>query len=188
MILMDRVISMSYKLKIGSLIDAIAWLSSLLNRIAALCAAVILAAMTSLILLEIVLRTFGKSTYMADSLVAYGVSSITFLSLSWVLEKGAMLRVSSLTSIMPKWLQVFAHIFATISTLGMALFLINYQWSKVFLHFARGSTSQHYLPIPLWIPESIFLVGLLLLALHLSVRLMQIFSNKISSTDNTLNL
>ena len=54
--------------------------------------------------------------------------------------------------------------------------------------FARGSVSQHYLPIPLWIPEAIFLAGLLLLALQLVVRALRLATGGVHDADDTLTL
>ena len=152
----------------------IARVSCRLNRIAAVAAATLLVMMTSLILLEVSLRLFSRSTYMADVLVGYGVAAITFLAAPWALQEGAMIRVSVLTDLMAPGMRRLAEAF-TLSTAGYIIwFLLAYQWKTVTKLFARGSTSQHFIPIPLWITESFFLIGLALLLLHLIVRALRL--------------
>ena len=80
--------------------DDPAWLafvsrvSSSLNLLCAVISAVIIAMMTLLIIIEICLRFFSLSTFMADTLVGYGVAATTFLAAAWALEHGAMIRVT----------------------------------------------------------------------------------------------
>lgn len=152
----------------------VAAVSSGLNRIAALLAAFLLVLMTCHILLEIVLRFFSRSTYMADALVGYGVAAITFLALGWALEKGSMIRVSVVTQRLPRRLAWGAEMFAVLTTGWVAWFLATYQWRSVFRSFERGTVSEHFLPIPLWIPEAFFLIGLLLVLLNLVVRFLRL--------------
>ncbi|WEX11044.1 TRAP transporter small permease subunit [Chelativorans sp. AA-79] len=154
----------------------VATVSSGLNRLAALAAAFLLVLMTCHILLEIVLRFFSRSTYMADALVGYGVAAITFLALGWALENGSMIRVSVLTQRMPRRLAWCAEMFAVLATGWLMWFLAGYQWRSVSRAFTRGTVSEHYLPIPLWIPESFFLIGLLLILLHLVVRFLRLIT------------
>jgi TRAP-type C4-dicarboxylate transport system, small permease component len=130
--------------------------STVLNRIAAVIAATFLVLMTLLILTEITLRLFSLSTYMADVLVGYGVAAITFLAAPWALQEGAMIRVTVLTERMNVRLRWVSEAFVLFSVGFIILFLMAYQWKSVAKLFARGSTSQHFIPIPLWIPESFF--------------------------------
>ena len=145
-------------------------LSMWINRIAAVFAAALLVGMTALILLEIGLRAFSQSTYMADVLVGYGVAAITFLAAPWALQEGAMIRVSVLTDRMPPRLRWIAEAFTLLSAGYITGFLMSYQWASVVKLFARGSTSEHFIPIPLWIPEGFFFAGLALLMLQFIVR------------------
>ena len=149
---------------------ALAWVSSALNRIAAVVAAGLLVAMTALILLEIGLRAVSASTYMADVLVGYGVAAITFLAAPWALQEGAMIRVSVLIDRMGPRLRWIAEAFTLLTAGYITWFLMAYQWKTVVKLFERGSVSQHYIPIPLWIPEAFFLTGLALLFLQFVLR------------------
>lgn len=154
----------------------IAAFSSRLNRIAAAIAAVLLVLMVGLILIEIVLRFFSRSTFMADALVGHGVAAITFLAVGWALEQGSMIRVSVLTSRLGSVAGFVAEAFSVVLVEMLVLGLMFFQWRAVAKLWKRGSTTEHYLPIPLWLPEAIFFIGLSLLALQLLVRLCRLLA------------
>ena len=158
---------------------AIRWLaaaSSTLNQIAAGAAAILLTLMVALILVEIVLRFYSHSTFMADALVGYGVAAITFLALGWALENGTMIRVSVVTQRLGPKAKICADAFSIVCAEALVLFLMFYEWRSIAKLWRRESVSQHYFPIPLWIPEAIFFAGLSLLALQLLVRLCRLAS------------
>ncbi|MAQ83074.1 MAG: hypothetical protein CMH12_07570 [Maritimibacter sp.] len=154
----------------------IARISTALNKLAAVVSAALLVCMTSLILVEIGMRFFSKSTYMADVLVGYGVAAITFLAAPWALEEGAMIRVTVLTDKMKGAVRWIAEAFALASAGALMWFLMMHQWGSVTKLFARGSVSQHFIPIPLWIPEAFFLTGLVLLLFHIVVRALRLLA------------
>ena len=145
--------------------------SSTLNKTAATVAATLLVMMVLLILLEIVLRYHSRSTFMADALVGHGVAATTFLALGWALERGSMIRISVVTRRLRPSPRFAAEAFTIVATELLILCLMYYQWRTVSKLWIRGSVSQHYFPIPLRIPEAIFFIGLVLLALQLLVRL-----------------
>ena len=161
----------------AGLVNLVASVSSRLNALAAAIAAVLLVLMTSLILIEIGLRFYSLSTFMTDVLVAHGLAAITFLAMAWALEKGSMIRVSVLTRRMPRRMRPWAEGFALVCSLAAFAVLFYYQWNLLLRDFARGTTTQHMLPIPLWIPESIFLIGLSLLILQFFVRLLRLLTS-----------
>lgn len=154
----------------------IASLSSRLNRIAAGAAAVLLVLMVGLILVEIVLRFFSRSTFMADALVGHGVAAITFLAVGWALEQGSMIRVSVVTSRLGPVAGFVAEACSVVLAEMLVLGLMYFEWRAIAKLWRRGSTTEHYLPIPLWLPEAIFFAGLSLLALQLLVRLCRLLA------------
>lgn len=147
--------------------------SSALNYAAALVAALIMAAMTAYVLVEIGLRAFSYSTFMLDTLVAHGVAAVTLLAMPWTLEKGAMIRVGFFIKTGSDRRRWWLEIWSSAAALAFLCFLAKYQWATVYKDFVRGTTSQHYIPILNWIPGSIFLLGLLLTILYLVVRLLR---------------
>lgn len=161
-------------LTMPSWLKVVSGISSWLNRIAAVAAAILLTMMVCLILTEIVLRFFSRSTFMTDVLVGHGVAAVTFLALGWTLEQGSMIRIMVVTRRLSKPLQTGAEVFSILTAGTLVIWLMFFEWRTVARLWSRGTTSEHYLPIPLWIPEAIFFVGLTLLALQLFVRLLKL--------------
>lgn len=159
-------------------VAAIALVSSRLNALAAIIAAVLLVAMASLIVIEIGLRFFSMSTYMTDALVGYGVAAITFLGMAWALENGTMIRVTVVTQLIAERARPWVEGFSLALAIALFIFLSSYQWFILSRDFVRGTTTQHMLPIPLWIPDTIFFVGLVLLTLQFVVRLLLLLTTR----------
>lgn len=154
----------------------LARLSSVLNRFAAIIAAAILVCMISLILVEITLRLFSLSTHMTDVLVGYGVAFITFLGMAWALESSAMIRVGVVRRIAGSRTKWGMELFSSAATLLMFGYFGTYAFRTMSRDLDRGSLSQHYVQIPLWIPDAVFFTGLMLVALHLIVRIIRLFA------------
>lgn len=162
--------------------------SSLLNQTAAVIAAVMLVLMVLLILLEIALRFFSLSTFMADALVGRGVAAITFLALGWTLEQGSMIRIRVLTSRLKGIWRTIASAFAIITTEVLVLWLSWFQFHTTVKLFMQGRTSETYFPIPLWIQQGILLVGLWLVAITLVVLFLRLLVTGVSEQDDSLNI
>lgn len=151
-------------------------LSSVLNRAAAVIASIILVAMISLILVEISMRLFSRSTHMTDVLVGYGVAFITFLSMAWALESSAMIRVSVVRRIAGRAAKWAMELFASLTTLALMGFFGFYAFQSLSRNLKSGALSQHYVQVPLWIPDAVFFTGLALVALHLLVRALRLLA------------
>ena len=152
-----------------SWLKVIALVSSTLNRVAAAAAATLLTLMVTLILVEIVLRFFSRSTFMADALVGHGVAAITFLALGWALEQGTMIRISVVTQRLRPGARFVLGVLSILAAEVLVVWLMFFEWRAITRLWIRGTTSEHHLPIPLWIPEAFFFVGLALLAIQLVV-------------------
>lgn len=150
-------------------------ISSTFNRIAASLAAVLLVMMVGLILVEIGLRFYSLSTFMADALVGRGVAAITFLALGWTLEQGSMIRIRVVTSRLPDFGRFLASLFSIVAAETLIVWLMYYEGHALTRFWMNGRTTEHHLPIPLWIPEAFFFVGLTLLALQLLVMFLKLF-------------
>ncbi|WP_210275291.1 TRAP transporter small permease [Martelella soudanensis] len=132
----------------------IAHASTMLNRAAALVAACILVFMTAFTLLEICLRLFSKSTFMADSLVGNGVAAVGFLSAAWALEEGFMIRVKVITDRVGPRMAWLCEFFTLATVEALMLFMAYYQWKSVFKNWSRGTVSESYLPFPCGSPKA----------------------------------
>lgn len=91
----------------------------------------------------------------------------SFLGLAYTFVNGGHIRVTLLIGNLPARIRVFVELWS----LGIALLLCVYlAWNVVWLledSIAFGETSYGLLSIPLWIPQSAMLLGVLLFCLAL---------------------
>lgn len=119
------------------------------------------------ILLEIVLRLFGTSTYVLDEFVGYAVATLTFLGLGYSLERGGLIRVGLIIERLPQSKRWWFDLFASVVSLAMFSWIYFYWQTNVLRSFSRGTTSESIAATPLWIPQGLVLVGLGLLCFTL---------------------
>jgi TRAP-type C4-dicarboxylate transport system permease small subunit len=142
---------------------------------AAVVSAALLVLMVLHILLEIALRSFfATSTFVLDEFVGYGVAAMTFLTLGYALEKDALIRVQLVLTRSPPGARRGLEILGAGLTLALSLFLIGYFWRSVSRNWGRGAVSQSIAEVPLWIPEGLVLLGLVLFALQLFAHLLRL--------------
>jgi TRAP-type C4-dicarboxylate transport system permease small subunit len=142
---------------------------------AAVVSAALLVLMVLHVLLEIVLRSFfASSTFVLDEFVGYGVAAMTFLTLGYALEEGSLIRVQLLLTRSPAPARRGLEIVGAGLTLAMSLFLIAYFWKSVSRNWSRGAVSQSIAEVPLWLPEGLVLLGMVLFALQLFAHLVRL--------------
>ena len=122
--------------------------------------AVMLGLMTILILVEIALwNVFQKTTLIADEYSAYGLAAIIFLGSGYCLKEKGHIRITLLHGFLP---DKISQILTVISS-GVATGFMAYLWWYLFLMVKSthryGSTSGTLTDTPLWIPQSIMLIG-----------------------------
>jgi len=148
-------------------------IGKMMNRVAngaAAIAAVIMILMIGHILLEIVLRSFfDSSTYVLDEFVGYAVASMTFLTLAYALNDGALIRVNlvlgRLHGKLRRWVEVGSSSLAFVVFFYILFFFFR-SWKR---NWDRGTVSGSIAEVPLWIPEGIVLIGLTIFVLQLFV-------------------
>ena len=146
-----------------------------ISRGAAIVSAALLVLMVLHILTEIVLRSFfASSTFVLDEFVGYGVAAMTFLSLGYALEDGSLIRVQLLLTRSPPPARRGLEALCAALTLALSLFLIAHFWHSVSRNWSRGAVSQSIAEVPLWIPEGLVLLGLVLFALQLFAHLLRL--------------
>ncbi len=139
-----------------------------ISKLAAQVSAVMLALMVGHILLEIVLRTvFDTSTFVLDEYIGYGVAAITYLSLAYALEEGSLIRVNILLVRLRGWPRRIVEYFCVIGTLAVIGFVAAYFWRSLSRNWVRGAVSESLAETPLWIPETLVFVGMLLFWIQL---------------------
>ncbi|MCP4020783.1 MAG: TRAP transporter small permease [Desulfobacteraceae bacterium] len=131
-----------------------------LSDIMAKFSAVVLGLMTLLILVEIMLwNLFEKTTLIADEYSAYGLAAIIFMGAGYCLKEKGHIRITLVLGFLPpKAARIIAFIATFLTTLFMG-YLWWYLFKMVRSAFRYGSTSGTLTHTPLWIPQTIMLIG-----------------------------
>ena len=120
------------------------------------------------ILYEISLRHFfDSSTYVLDEFVGYAVTSMTFLSLAYAFNEGALIRVNLLLSQLGKRFRRMLEIGSSAFAFFLFAYLFVYFFRGWKRNWDRGTISGSIAEVPLWIPEGIVLIGLFIFVLQL---------------------
>jgi TRAP-type C4-dicarboxylate transport system permease small subunit len=151
------------------LIDAVSYLSLI-------CAGLILVYAVGHILLETVMRSlFDTSTHVLDEFIGFAILSVTFLSLSWTLRDGAMIRVNLLADRLSakarQWLETGVALCAS----GLGVFFCTFLWRNLAKNWKRGAVSESVAEVPLWIPDLVVFFGASLLILQLAAHALRPF-------------
>ena len=122
--------------------------------------AVVLGLMTVLILAEIALwNLFEKTTLIADEYSAYGLAAIIFLGAGYCLKERGHIRITLVLGFLPEKL---ARVITFIAT-GLTTAFMGYLWwyllKMVQATIRYNSTSGTLTNTPLWIPQTVMLIG-----------------------------
>jgi len=130
-------------------------------------AAACLALIAGLVLVQIVGRMAGVLVPGADDLASYALVATSFLALAYTLKGGGHIRVALLLRRLPprprRLAELGALALGTAVTLYFTWFAIELTW----LSWRFGDMSQGVLPIPLWLPQSVMALGLIIFAVAL---------------------
>lgn len=157
-----------------SLLDRLAAFIERLAAIGAWIASAALVGIVILVTIEMVARSvFGFSTQISDEMCGYLSVAVVFLGMAKSLQDGAHVRVELLyerfkgtAALAVKWLIVLVSIaYLVVATTVLAKYL-SYS-------FARGLVSTSIAQTPLWIPQSVAVVGSVLLVLQLAAFLLR---------------
>lgn len=122
--------------------------------------AVILGLMTLLILVEILLwNTLSKTTLIADEYSAYGLAAIIFLGAGYCLKEKGHIRITLILSFLPRRVAAVITFWATAITTAFMGYLWWYLFKMVQSTIRYDSTSGTLTQTPLWIPQTLMLVG-----------------------------
>ena len=122
--------------------------------------AVTLGLMTILILVEIFLwNIFEKTTLIADEYCAYGLAAIIFLGAGYCLKEKGHIRITLVLGLLPeKVSRIITFLGSGVTTIFMGyLWWYLFKMVKATIHY--NSTSGTLTNTPLWIPQSIMLIG-----------------------------
>jgi TRAP-type C4-dicarboxylate transport system permease small subunit len=148
-------------------------LAKWLSTAGAILAAIVFLAMTLLTLSEVVLRTSaGRSTLIASEYSGYALSAMVYLSLGFTFSEGAHIRITFLNDALPKaakrWLEVILLSAATF-VMSVASTAV---WQMVVTTRQRGTVAYTPAETPLYIPQAIMLLGLVIFLWQLVANLL----------------
>lgn len=135
------------------------WLYRGCSGLAALCLIII----ATLIILQITGRLLGFIIPSADDIAGYCMAASIFLALADTLRSGGHIRVTMFISWLPAPLLKIVEILNV--SIGV-LFTGYFAWYAILMVWQThqfGEISQGYLPIPLWLPQSMMAFGLFVL-------------------------
>ncbi len=122
--------------------------------------AVMLALMTILILIEILLwNTMSKTTLIADEYSAYGLAAIIFMGAGYCLKEKGHIRITLILGFLPKRVADTVTFLATAITTVFMGYLWWYLLKMVQSTIRYNSTSGTLTQTPLWVPQTLMLVG-----------------------------
>ena len=122
--------------------------------------AVMLALMTLLILTEILLwNTLSKTTLIADEYSAYGLAAIIFMGAGYCLKEKGHIRITLILGFLPKRMAAVITCAATAVTTAFMGYLWWYLFKMVRATIRYNSTSGTLTQTPLWIPQTLMLIG-----------------------------
>jgi len=131
-----------------------------LSDVMAKVSAVLLGLMTVLILLEIFLwNTFQKTTLIADEYSAYGLAAIIFLGAGYCLKEKGHIRITLIMGVLPKTIASITAFIATVITTSFMGYVWWYLFKMTSATYRYGSTSGTLTNTPLWIPQTVMLIG-----------------------------
>ena len=114
-----------------------------------------------LIGVDVVLRKlFDASIGGADELAGYALAIGTAWSLGAALLERAHIRIDSLYVLFPRWLRLALDFVGIALLLGFFGLVARHGWSVVQQSWISGSRSQSALQTPTVLPQSIWLLGL----------------------------
>ncbi|MDM8540336.1 TRAP transporter small permease [Desulfococcaceae bacterium HSG9] len=122
--------------------------------------AILLGLMSVLILVEIFLwNIFEATTLIADEYSAYGLAAIIFLGSGYCLKEKGHIRITLVLSLLPAKATRVITFISTVITMAFMGYVWWYLFKMVQATLRYGSTSGTLTNTPLWIPQTVMLIG-----------------------------
>lgn len=112
----------------------------------------------------IVRKVFNASSLGTDEIGGYIVAIMAAFGFTYALLRDAHTRIDVFYQWLPKRLRLLANFLAMFAMASYACFLAWRAWGTLAESIAYGSTANTPLHTPQWIPQSIWLLGLILFA------------------------
>lgn len=142
-----------------------------LSFVGVIVAVVAFIAMPVLVAGQVLGRTFGFSVAGAPEYASYSFATVSFLGLAYAMKEFTHVRVSFLLDgpvLLRRIAELFAHVMGTILT-GYATYIA---WVGVGFSLKYNDVSQGHDATPMWIPQSVMIIGFGMLFLVVFSRLL----------------
>ncbi len=143
-----------------------------LYQVSAILAALSLIAILFLIVVQMLARWTGEVFPGAPDYAGYAMAAASFMAFASALNKGAHIRVSIVLNMLhrrPRWL---LEIWCVGIGTAIAWYFVYYAQKFVFWSWKFNDISQGQDKTPLWIPQSLMLIGAVILAIALTDNLL----------------
>jgi TRAP-type C4-dicarboxylate transport system permease small subunit len=151
-----------------------------LYRVSGVVAAIFLALIAALVLAQIVGRMLGMLVPSTDDIAGFFLIATSFLALAHTLKSRAHVRVElvlhRLSPAARRPIELAAFAIGALITGYFAYFTIELAW----LSWRFGDMSQGIVAIPLWIPQCVMALGLIILAIALLDELIVVLRGRIT--------
>ena len=139
---------------------------TLIARALAFCSGMAVIALAFIIAIDIGARSLLRvSIQGSDEIGGYVLAMIGSLGLAYTLLQKGHPRVDLGFRFMPKSLHAPLHVIALIGMTGMAIFMTVHVWTELGKTLAFGTVTNTPLQTPLWVPQGLWLFGILFFAL-----------------------
>lgn len=169
-----------FTIRFHSLVETLSFMGAILAVIA-------FVAIPFLVAGQVLGRTFGFSVAGAPEYASYSFAAVSFLGLAYTMKEYGHIRVSFLldsSARVRRIAELFSHLLGTVLT-GYA---VHIAWTGVGFSLKFNDISQGHDATPLWIPQSVMLMGFSMLFLLVFSRfLMLIFARDVElSTEKAI--
>jgi TRAP-type C4-dicarboxylate transport system permease small subunit len=122
-----------------------------------------------LVCAEVFLRLFNRSTMVADELGAYLNAAIVFLGMSYTLREGGLILIEALYARLSGAALRAVDILCGLISLAFAAVIAWFIWLHIGYAYSMNTRSTSILQTPEYVPQSLMLIGLVMLVLQLLV-------------------
>ncbi len=140
--------------------------------------AILLAAMTLLVFVEVVLRFgFGTGLMWAQELTLHLSAWMVLFGASYGIKVGSHIGVDALVKILPPAARKVVSVVAILACIAYCGLFAKGAWVYLSKIYSIGIEMED-MPIPKWIAHSILFIGMILIAIRLIILLVNIFTGK----------
>ena len=151
------------------------WLLDGLYRLSGVTAALCLVLILFLIAVQMLARWTGEVFPGAPDYAGYAMAAASFLAFASALNRSAHIRVSVLLNAVGPRLRRLIDIWCFTIGAAVAWYFVYYAFRFVHFSWKFNDISQGQDKTPLWIPQSLMLIGAVILAIALTDHLWHLF-------------